>query len=144
MTQELYQILFAAEWIVWAGAVGFALWRGDTIVRLVALLQLAATGGLAIAFKLGAPMALWAWVDAIGFLPLLLLALRQPRRWLVGAAAFQLATVATHVARTLDGRIESTAYATALNTWWMLELAALVWGTGEVVRRRPTAVGATA
>lgn len=136
MTHEQYQIMFAAEWIAWAAAVGFALWRGDTTVRLVALLHLAATGGLAIAFKLGAPMALWAWVDAIGLLPLLFLALRRPRPWLIGAAGFQLATVATHVAQALDGRIEDLAYATALNAWWMLELAALVWGTVVAMRRR--------
>ncbi|MBC6980167.1 hypothetical protein [Caulobacter sp. 17J80-11] len=144
MTHAQYQILFAVEWIVWAGAVGFALWRGDIIVRLAGLLQFAATGGMAIAFKLGAPTALWAWVDAIGFVPLLLLALRRPRPWLIGSAAFQLTTVATHVARTLDERIETTAYVTALNTWWMLQLAALVWGTVEAMRRRTTDAEAAA
>ncbi|MBC6980166.1 hypothetical protein [Caulobacter sp. 17J80-11] len=124
-----------ALWAAWLAAIGFALWRGDGFVRAIACLYFAATAAAVAALAFGAPPAIWGFADIV-VLPVLAWALlRQPRRWLVWACAFELVTVATHVAWALDRRIEDQAYSAAIDLWWVLELAALIWGAAG--SRRP-------
>lgn len=134
-----YDLIWIAECAAWILAVAFALWRGDGPTRLIAVIYLA--GNLAIMGVFPNRPAELA-VDVAGLLAMCAVAVRSPRPWLLWACAFQLVSAATRAAAMLDGGIDMLAYSTALNTWWMLQVAALVWGVIEVVRRPAPAVRA--
>ncbi|MBC6980164.1 hypothetical protein [Caulobacter sp. 17J80-11] len=146
MSTLQFQILAVAVWGFWAGCLGLALRRGDRPVRLFAATALTFFLLARIARWLWHGPAVWStWADAAILVPMLAIALRWPRRWLVWACAFQLATVATYVAHALDRSIGALAYATAVNLWGVLGQCALLYGTFEADRwrraRRGTLVG---
>ena len=131
-----------ALWAVWLAAIGFALWRGDRFVHTLAWVYLAATVVAVAALAYGAPPTIWICADVV-VLPLLMQALlSEPRRWLIAACAFELVTMATHVAWSLDRNIDYPAYSAAINVWWLAELACLVWGAVDARRARPFAAAA--
>ncbi|MDP1631324.1 MAG: hypothetical protein Q8L66_07885 [Caulobacter sp.] len=67
-------------------------------------------------------------LDVVTTLTLVAVALIWRRGWLLWVAAFQLLTMATHIAVMLDMRIYTRAYMTAYMIWSYLLLAALLWG----------------
>ncbi|NEX93619.1 hypothetical protein [Caulobacter sp. 17J65-9] len=139
MTQVHYDLILAAEKTAWLLAVAFALWRGDGPARWIAAIYL-----LGNAAMLG---VMWVrpaeiTVDIAGLVAMGAVAVRAPRPWVLWGTAFQLLSAATRVAAALDDRIQPLAYSTALNTWWMLQLAMLVWGTVETSRARPASEAA--
>lgn len=135
MSDLHYDIIWMAEYAAWILAVGFALWRGDRSARLMAVIYLAGFGAMMALFP-NRPAELA--VDVVGLLAMCAVALaaRTPRPWLLWACIFQLISAATRTAAMLDDTIGKLAYATALNTWWMLQVAALFWGVVEVEKRR--------
>ncbi|NEX93621.1 hypothetical protein [Caulobacter sp. 17J65-9] len=138
MSADLSELVL---WGGWLAAIGFALLRGDGFVRAIGGLYLAATAAAVAALAFGAPPAVWGFADIV-LLPLLARALlRQPRRWLIWACAFELVTVATHVAWALDPRIEDHAYSAAIDLWWALQLAALALGAFGSRRPGPARAG---
>ncbi|NEX93623.1 hypothetical protein [Caulobacter sp. 17J65-9] len=113
----------------------FALWRGDRPARLAALVYLCVYPALFIAQEgLDWGTAARLPVEAAGFVALLLLLLRDRPAWLLWAWAFRLIVVATYVATLLDPRISPLAFLTALNTWCVAELTALLWGAIQAAR----------
>ncbi|HSV02293.1 MAG TPA: hypothetical protein VLI41_03725 [Phenylobacterium sp.] len=120
----------------WLGiAVGWtvaalALWKGGRAERLAAL-------GFLVAW-LASPLLRhggWegpAWtgllVDGLFLALLLWIALSSGRYWPLFAAAFELLSVFTHLARLIDPGVRAWAYATADAIWTYLLLAALCAG----------------
>lgn len=116
--------------IGWSVA-GFALWKGGWSERSVAI-------GFLAAWLISPLVRLGGWngpawtgltVDG-GLLALLLfVALRTRRYWPLFAAAFELLSVLTHIARLVDPGVRAWAYATADAIWTYLLLAVLAVGT---------------
>jgi hypothetical protein len=71
-------------------------------------------------------------VDVLGFIALLVLALRSNRFWPLWATSFQAIAVVTHLATMADHSILPRAYAIAQPFWGYPMLLALVLGTRAV------------
>jgi hypothetical protein len=137
-----YTVFYVAEESFWCATLAFALWRGDAVVRAAALAVLVPGLPAWAAWTLPGLHPFAFWFEAATLAGLAITAAARPRPWLICAAAFQLALVASKAARMLDPHILTLAGATANNTWWMLSTAALLWGAVEARRRRATVVPA--
>lgn len=127
-------------WVVLMTAVSaFALWRGGTPERVVAIANLlawAASNLVEDRQQLFVPQWGILAVD-LSFLGVLLwFALRSNRAWPMWAAAFQLLGVVTHGAMTADRSVGGWAYITASIIWSYLVLVSLGVGTWLHWRRR--------
>lgn len=135
-----------AMWAFVILTLAYALWRGDRLVRVVAVIY-AATEAAVVVIENMRPVAEppYLYANIPGLAALLALALHSPRNWLLLACAFHLIIVATHVGVGIDPRIEEPAYIYTLNAWLMLAYAALLWGAAKAHRgRRAAAAGGTA
>ncbi|NEX93618.1 hypothetical protein [Caulobacter sp. 17J65-9] len=151
MTQFQYDLVQGLETAAFLLAVSYALWRGDRSARGISLVYIggylamwaAFFGGKFIASLSATPVRYASRfpelaVDVAALALITVLALRNPRPWLLWSAAFQLVSTATRTAGVLDRSIDRLAVVTAVNTWWVLQLAVLAWGTVEASRARRT------
>jgi hypothetical protein len=134
--------------VIWTVAIvvvsAFALWRGGTIERVVAVANLAAWFGT----MLVQDRTHWfdpQWsvlaVDVLFLLVLTGLALRTDRTWLLFAAAFQLLGVVTHFAIAVDGGFRARTYLLGLVIWSYLVLTSIAVGAWQsAVERGPRVV----
>ena len=129
---------------IWVGIVigwtvaASALWKGGWSERLVAI-------GFLAAWLISPLVRLGGWngpawtgltVDAAFLALLLFVALRSGRYWPLFAAAFELLSVLSHIARLVDPGVRAWAYATADAIWTYLLLASLAVGTVNCWRER--------
>ena len=128
------------------GVCLLALWRGRDEERLAVAGQLAAWALTMVVYRARSADIQWgmAIVD-LGLLVLLLyLAMRTPRFWPLFAAAFQLLSVVTHVARGLDSGISGWAYVTAGIVWSYMVIAAIGYGAWTAPRAQEDLAGGAA
>jgi hypothetical protein len=111
--------------------VGAAFWKGGPSERIAAAGFLVAwfATPLLVGTRHGAPPWISFAIDTLFFLLLLGLALRSGRWWPLAAAAFELLSVLTHVARLIDPGVYKWAYLTADIFWTYLLLATIALGT---------------
>ena len=124
--------------LIMAAVCGFATWAGGRPQRVTAAVIAAAwIGSAALEDRryIHPQYAIFA-LDVITALVFSGLALRWRRGWLMAIAAFQLLTMATHIASILDTRIWPLAYMTAYLVWSYLLLAAMAWGGMTGLRDR--------
>lgn len=137
-----YRLIMRLEYLFAALALAWAFWRGDRSARLVAAIYAGAILAAAPEHLHLAGKWIYRLIDPAVFAATLAVTLRRPRPWLIWSCAFHLATVVAHVARALDPRIGTLAFVTAVNSWWLLALACLCWGTVEAERARRRAQAA--
>lgn len=115
-----------------------ALWKGGWSERLAAAGFLAAWLVTPLLRRGGWEGPAWTGfgVDAAFLALLLFVAMRSRRYWPLFAAAFELLSVLTHVARLIDPGVRAWAYATADAIWTYLLLTALSVGTFNRWRER--------
>lgn len=123
-------ILFIA---LWFGVCGFALWRGGTPERLVALIFLILGPLSGVAHSLGYQ---WRGVDVgvflLDFVMLLLLlaiALKANRYWPIAMAAMQVFQVIGHLIKLADPRMLPLVYWISAVVWAYPMLILLLLGT---------------
>jgi hypothetical protein len=139
---------------VWIGIVigwavaGAALWKGGWSERVVAMGFLVAWLTTPVLRRGGWEGPAWTGlaVDGLFLALLLFVALRSRRWWPLFAAAFELLSVLTHVARLIDPGVRAWAYATADAIWTYCLLTSLGIGTYNRwrERRQPAAKAAPA
>ncbi|HEX7783143.1 MAG TPA: hypothetical protein VF509_10085 [Sphingobium sp.] len=111
-----YVMLFGGRTGRWGGAILLATWP---ISWAVAPLNHAYGRGLPDLF----------FVDLIILIGLVTIALASTRRWPIWVAAFQLNTVAAHLAILLSPAVLLQAYYAMITVWGVPMLAAMVIGT---------------
>jgi len=123
-------ILFIA---LWFGVCGYALWRGGTPERLVALTFLVLGPLSGVVHSRGRP---WHDVDVgvflLDFVMLLLLvalALKANRYWPIGMAAMQVFQVLGHLIKLADPRMLPLLYWISAAVWAYPMLILLLLGT---------------
>lgn len=127
--------------IGWAVA-GAALWKGGWSERLTAV-------GFLVAWLLTPLLRRQGWegpawtglaIDSVFLALLLFVSIRTRRYWPLFAAAFELLSVLSHIARLIDPGVRAWAYATADAIWTYLLLTALAIGTYNRWRDRQPAL----
>ena len=120
------QIWFALMMLV----SGWALWRGGTPEKRVAVANVAAWFLTPLTYDANASGLQWGvlGVDGLFLAYLVWLALTADRLWLLFAAAFQLLGVVTHVALAVDSGVPALPYRWGLVIWSYLVLASLAVG----------------
>ena len=138
----VYQTL--TPWISFGVAVlicGFAIWKGDRWVRLVAAVYLAAWT-LSPMVQLRDPLSPeWGVliIDAVAMMLLVWVSLQARRLWSVFAAAFQMMAVASHLVAIIDLRIYLTTVIMGLALLSYGVLIALLVATLSAIRARRVA-----
>lgn len=136
-----HQYLFRAILIL---SCGYALWRGRSDERIVALVCI----GAVVATKFAvSPMgerysdieAGLMLVDLAVLTAFIFVALRSPRFWPLWAAGLQLTSSLAHVMKAVDFRLIPEAYATAAALWSYPILIILAIGTWRGDQRRKRA-----
>lgn len=127
----------------------YALWRGQSEERIVALVSILAT--IASRFALSPLSVRYRGVetgvlvvDLLVLATFVLVALRSPRFWPLWAAGLQLTSSAAHLMKAIDEHLLPIAYGTAVAMWSypiLIILAVATWRTRRPVResRSPTA-----
>ena len=126
--------------LIMAVICGFAAWTGGRPQRVTAAVIAAAwIGSAALEDRryIHPQYAIFV-LDVVAAVVFSGLALIWRRSWLMAIAAFQLLTMATHIASMLDTRIWPLAYMTAYLVWSYLLLAAMAWGGVTGYRERQT------
>lgn len=120
------QIWFALMMLV----SGWALWRGGTPEKRVAVANVAAWFLTPLTYDANASGLQWGvlGVDGLFLAYLVWLALTADRLWLLFATAFQLLGVVTHVALAVDADVPALPYRWGLVIWSYLVLASLAVG----------------
>ena len=117
----------------------FALWRGGSSERLVALMSLVAwlaTVVLGEDQNWFAPQFGVLAIDIAFLVCLTTLALRTGLNWLLFASGFQLLAVGIHVAMVVDDAVRARTYQYALIIWGYLVLTSLAVGAWSHARER--------
>jgi len=128
-------------------SVIYALWRGGRPERIVgAATLLAWVATLALEDRRDWFELQWGIlaVDFVFLAVLVALALVTDRSWLLFASAFQLLSVVTHLAISLDRGVRSLAYLRSLTIWSYLILMSLALGAHAYRRRVQTMEAAAA
>lgn len=129
--------------LIMAAVCGLAAWAGGRSQKVTA--AVIATAWIASAAledrRFVHPQYAIFLLDLVAAIAFGGLALLWRRGWLMAIAAFQLLTMATHIASILDTRIGALAYMTAYLVWSYLLLAAMAWGGATGFRERRAATG---
>ncbi len=133
-----HQYFFRALLLI---SCGYALWRGRSDERIVALVCLGAVLASRFAFS---PISILYTRVEIGLLLIDLavlasfvaVALRSDRFWPLWVAGLQLTTSMAHVMKAIDPRLLPIAYGAAIALWSYPILIILAIGTWRGYRRR--------
>lgn len=133
-----HQYLFRALLVL---SCGYALWRGRSDERIVALVCLGATVASRLAF---APISVRYTGVEFGLLLIdlavlgvfVFVALRSPRFWPLWIAGLQLTASTAHAMKAIDERLMPLAYGAAIALWSYPILLILAVGTWRGHRRR--------
>jgi hypothetical protein len=117
---------------------GLALWQGEREERFVALAIILNVGVTQLFRDRSWPNIQLAELvaDVLTLALFSAIALRTSKYWPLCAAAFQLLSVMTHVAKLIDPLLQGWAYLTAIIIWTYLILITLAVGTWNSWRRR--------
>jgi hypothetical protein len=143
-----HQVVFRAILIA---SCGYALWRGRSDERIIALVCIGAT--VASRF-VSSPLSIrynsvetgLLIIDLVVLATFVLVALRSARFWPLWAAGLQLTTSMAHFMKAIDERLLPLAYGAAIALWSYPILIILAIGTWRGTRRNraPAGVSATA
>ena len=133
-----HQYVFRALLIA---SCGYALWRGRSDERIVALVCIAATAASRLAFS---PLSVRYSGVEIGLLLIdlavlavfVFVALRSPRFWPLWIAGLQLTTSMAHLMKAIDESLLPIAYGAAIALWSYPILIILAIGTWRGHKRR--------
>jgi hypothetical protein len=105
-----------------AGSCGYALLKGKSDARIVALVCIVATfASWALQRPANSSYSSIEWgvlsVDLLTFIAFTLVALRSDRFWPMWVSALQLTTIFGHLLRGIDSNLLPLAYAAALRFW---------------------------
>ena len=118
--------------VSWLTGCAIAVALGRRVARLAALLLAAQLFLIAcepfIVRSSNALRPVGTFTDIVLAVVFVVLALRERRQWVAAAAAFQILSVLTHVARVLSPQVRGWAYMTGAILWGYSALAAVVWG----------------
>jgi hypothetical protein len=120
---------------------GYALWRGRSDERIVALVCIAATAASRLAFS---PLSIryrgvetgLLLIDLAVLASFVFVALRSPRFWPLWIAGLQLTESTAHVLKAIDESLLPLAYGAAIALWSYPILIILAIGTWRGQRRR--------
>jgi hypothetical protein len=132
-----HQYIFRALLIV---SCGYALWRGRSDERIVALVCLGATLASRVVFSplsvryTGVETGLLI-IDVAVLASFVLVALRSPRFWPLWVAGLQLTTSMAHLMKAIDIDLLPIAYGAAIALWSYPILIILAVGTWRGHRR---------
>jgi hypothetical protein len=126
---------------------GYALWRGRSDERIIAMVCIAATAASRLAFSplsvryTGVETGLLL-IDIAVLAAFVFVALRSPRFWPLWVAGLQLTTSMAHLMRAIDEKLLPIAYGAAIALWSYPILIILAIGTwrGHMRRRSATPV----
>jgi hypothetical protein len=136
-----HQYIFRALLIV---SCGYALWRGRSDERIVALVCLGATLASRVVFSplsvryTGVETGLLI-IDVAVLASFVLVALRSPRFWPLWVAGLQLTTSMAHLMKAIDEQLLPIAYGAAIALWSYPILIILAIGTWRGHQRRKRA-----
>jgi hypothetical protein len=122
------------------GACGYALFRGRTDARIVALVCIIATfASSAVKSPVSSSYSSVEWgvlaVDLLTFVAFTLVALKSDRFWPLWISGLQLTTSLGHLFKGIDAKLMPLAYAAALRFWSYPILIILVVGVWRSQRR---------
>jgi hypothetical protein len=136
-----HQFVFRALLIA---SCGYALWRGRSDERIVALVCIAATAASRLAFHplsvryTGVETGLLI-IDLAVLAAFVFVALRSPRFWPLWVAGLQLTESTAHVMKAIDESLLPIAYGAAIALWSYPILVILALGTWRGHQRRKRA-----
>lgn len=134
-----HQIIFRALLVV---SCGYALWRGRSDERIVAVVCLGATVASRFAFSplnvrySGVEAGLLA-IDLLVLASFLFVALRSPRFWPLWVAGLQLTSSTAHLMKAIDEHLLPVAYGAAIALWSypiLIILAIATWRGERAIR----------
>jgi len=123
---------------------GYALWRGRSDERIVAIVCIAATSASRLAFSplsvryTGVETGLLL-IDVAVLGAFVFVALRSPRFWPLWVAGLQLTTSMAHLMKAIDEKLLPIAYGAAIALWSYPILVILAIGTWRGHMRRKSA-----
>ncbi|HEY7958483.1 MAG TPA: hypothetical protein VID20_00330 [Sphingomicrobium sp.] len=123
---------------------GYALWRGRSDERIVAIVCIAATAASRLAFS---PLSIrytgvetgLLLIDIAVLAAFVFVALRSPRFWPLWVAGLQLTTSMAHLMKAIDEKLLPIAYGAAIALWSYPILIILAIGTWRGHVRRKSA-----
>jgi hypothetical protein len=136
-----HQYVFRALLIA---SCGYALWRGRSDERIVALVCLVATAASRLAFSplsvryTGVETGLLL-IDLSVLAAFVFVALKSPRFWPLWVAGLQLTTSMAHLMKAIDESLLPIAYGAAIALWSYPILVILAIGTWRGHQRRKRA-----
>lgn len=133
-----HQFVFRALLIA---SCGYALWRGRSDERLVALVCIAATAASRLAFspitvRYSSVESGLLLIDLAVLAAFVFVALRSPRFWPLWVAGLQLTESTAHVMKAIDESLLPMAYGAAIALWSYPILIILAIGTWRGHKRR--------
>lgn len=132
-----HQVIFRALLI---GSCGYALWKGRSDGRIVALVCLAATISTRLAtspqyIRYSNVETGLLTIDLLVLVTFVYVALRSQRFWPLWVAGLQLTTSMAHFMKAIDEHLLPVAYGTAIALWSYPILIILAVGTWREHRR---------